>query len=370
MTSPVVPSQGGATALGRSAARRWSRPGPPGRRRPAPLGSVAAAAARFSAGLARPPEVRRQLAGPGEIRPGRLPENLRPPRWWRPPAEAETSVTAQGSHPSRPAAAALRRTVLTGWSTAAQVEPTLPSRGLRRAAAAMPTDGSRAPGGVTLNMAGSTVPVRRIPEVKAAGAMQGADRKLVARRPAPSRPPGSGSVPSSGTGAAGPPGVVTGDGEIRRSVAVPRAGLGNTAPAAPGRPGALNRARANGSAPRQRDRASFPDSAVGRGWVARRRAVQATIAEERGAPPAVHHAARPTDPRSAESLSSALRRSWARPASVASSAVSSTRTEVRRTPASGSLGAGRTPGGRGQSDSMAESRSAGNRFGTRRVARR
>src|ERR1700712_2771033 len=88
-TSIEIPERIG---LGRAAARRWSRPGPPGKPRPAPLGSVAAAAQRFSAGLARAPQVRRQLAGPGEIRPGNMPEGMRPPRWWRPAAAADGGI--------------------------------------------------------------------------------------------------------------------------------------------------------------------------------------------------------------------------------------------------------------------------------------
>src|ERR1700712_5717542 len=88
-TSIEIPERIG---LGRAAARRWSRPGPPGKPRPAPLGSVAAAAQRFSAGLARAPQVRRQLAGPGEIRPGKMPEGMRPPRWWRPAAAADGGI--------------------------------------------------------------------------------------------------------------------------------------------------------------------------------------------------------------------------------------------------------------------------------------
>ena len=66
-----------------------------------------------------------------------------------------------------------------GWGAVAAVRPTLPARGLRRAAKGVPTEGNRVPGGMTQNMAGTVAPVRRLPDVKAAGPMTGADSKLL-----------------------------------------------------------------------------------------------------------------------------------------------------------------------------------------------
>ncbi len=356
MTSPERAADRTQMGLGRTVAQRWSRPGPPGRQRPAPLGSVAAGALRFSAGLARPPQVRRQLAGPGEIRPGRLPENLRPPRWWNPSIAGEPAPAVAASAGSTPGSA--RPMAPVGWGAVAAVRPTLPARGLRRAAKGVPTEGNRVPGGMTQNMAGTVAPVRRLPDVKAAGPMTGADSKLLPPKSVPAQHISTGPRQPLGRGAAGPPGVATGDGEIRRSAAVPRAGISNAAPAAPGRPGPVNRERAAADARGQHDRpgSSIPGPAGGRGWLARRRTVQVAAIQRSAAPPAVRHVAQPTDPRSAESLSAALRRSWARPASVPTSTVRR-RTEVGPALESGSLGGAAPGGGRGRSGPMAESRS-------------
>ena len=323
MTSPVVPSQGGATALGRSAARRWSRPGPPGR---PSAGAAGKRRSRREPGSRRVSPGRRRCVGswPARARfgPAGCPRTSDPrDGGGRPSPKPRRLCDGSGLPPLATGPAALRR--LCYWlEHRRRVEPTLPSRGLRQGCCG---DADRwQPGArrVTQNMAGTAVPVRRMPEVKAAGAMRVQRQKTGCPKPAPAQhiSTGSGSVPSSGRGAAGPPGVVTGDGEIRRSVAVPRAGISNTAPAAPGRPGPVNRERAAGSARGQHDRigSSIPGPAGGRGWVARRRDRAGDRCQQRSAaPPAVQHAAQPTDPRSAESLSSALRRSWARPASVA-----------------------------------------------------
>ncbi len=323
MTSSAGVADRVATGLGRAAAERWARPGPAGRPRPAPLGSVAAAAMRFSAGIARPPKVRRQLAGPGEIRPGRLPEKLRPPRWWSPTA-ADSGAGAWGVAPRDPSAhvsAAAGAPI--GWGAAALVKPDLPARGLRRAAKPVPTEGNRVPGGMAQNMAGSPVPVRRLPDVRAAGAMKGAESKLVVPRSVPARPSaGADSGQPAGRGAAGPPGVTAGDGVIRRSAVVPRVGVssagayragsvesGQQAAGVAGRPGMPGRTSAAGN--------GVPGPVVGRGWIARRvtehaaaQAVQRSHALER---PGSATEVRKAD-RTPSTVSTALRRSWARPA--------------------------------------------------------
>src|SRR6478752_5938222 len=84
---PATPTTSDARAmgaLGPSVARRWAPPGPRTRARPAPLGSVAVAAMRFSAGLGRSPQIRRHLAGPAPIRPATSLGPGRPPVWWLP----------------------------------------------------------------------------------------------------------------------------------------------------------------------------------------------------------------------------------------------------------------------------------------------
>ena len=223
--------------LGRDAARRWARPGPPGRARPAPLGSIAAAAARFSAGLTRAPQIRRELAGPGEIRPSRVPETMRPPRWWSPapedlgvpgtavpgtavPGTAVPGTAVPGTAVPGTAVPGTDTGRTTGWSGARQVAPALPPRGLRRAAQPVPTEKTHVPGGMAVGMTGNAIQVRRLPDVRAAGPMKGADTKLVVPRASPLSNPGpSGS--GSGREVAGPPGAVMGDGALRRAAAVP-----------------------------------------------------------------------------------------------------------------------------------------------------
>ena len=115
---PVTTGSDGAdrstgNSLGMSAARRWAQPGPPGRRRPAPLGTVAAASIRFAAGVARPPHVRRLLAGPGPLKPRAIPDATAPPRWWtgvsRPEPVAvrrQSTTSAASPAPTRTAPAA------------------------------------------------------------------------------------------------------------------------------------------------------------------------------------------------------------------------------------------------------------------------
>src|SRR6478752_5091089 len=87
----------GGGGLGLSVARRWAPPGPRSRARPAPLGSVAEAAMRFSAGLGRPPQIRRQLAGPASVRPASGFGPVRPPLWWLPNEHGGSSVWGDGN---------------------------------------------------------------------------------------------------------------------------------------------------------------------------------------------------------------------------------------------------------------------------------
>ena len=190
----IEPASPDPNVVGRQALRRWARPGPPGRRRPAALGSVAAASVRFAAGVARPPRVRRQLAGPGEIRPTKVAGLVAPPRWWTP--------AATDPEPS--------------WSGTAVRAPSLPRRGLARAVSGMPNAESHVPGAMSSKMTGSTIAVRRIPEVTAAGPMPGASTRLVAPRPGRGpegdRAGPSGRAPGSSSAPAGPATGRTADG--------------------------------------------------------------------------------------------------------------------------------------------------------------
>ncbi len=213
-TPAVGESVVGNSVFGNSVARRWAPPGPRTRPRPAPLGSVAAAAVRFSAGLGQVPQVRRQLAGPKPIRAAGASGaagNVAPPRWWVPaPALTELSWGA-GTVDAAPAS--------TG-------------RLLRRAVGPAPTLQNHRPGAATAAMAGKTIPVRRVPEVTFAGNMKGAASKLVPpRAPAPDVGPGPVRSPSSSlpvssarSKAVGPPGPTAGDGGSHRPAAgaVPR----------------------------------------------------------------------------------------------------------------------------------------------------
>ena len=262
---------GGRTRLGVQAATRWARPGPSGRPRPAPLGSVAVAALRFAAGLGRAPTVRRQLAGPGPIRPAAVPGLVRPPRWWWPEQRDSDPAGGPPPPPSRPFGAAGDRSPVVGRNgdlrkrldgpvagaasspserQQSQLPGTLPvgpavpvppalwarldgvpaasaasaagPRGLHRAIAPVPVHGS-APGGTAAGMTGTTVRVRRMAEVTAVGPMSDGDRlstgKSVGRRGV--------------SGGAGPPGAAAGVGGPGRPEAA-------TDPRRPARSGALD----------------------------------------------------------------------------------------------------------------------------------
>ena len=175
------------TRLGRAAVRRWARPGPPGRRRPAPLGSLAAASQRFVAGIARPPEIRRQLAGTGELRTRRASavDAVAPPRWWA----ATASMAGRA------------------WSDEAEAAPALPRRGLHSISRLMDTAETHVPGRFASTMSGSELRVRRMAEVAAVGPFAGVTTRL-----APPRPD-----PAGGSNRGGPPGQVPGDGAAHRT---------------------------------------------------------------------------------------------------------------------------------------------------------
>ena len=226
-TKPGGERPGPGAGLGRSVAQRWATPGPRTRARPGPLGSVGHAALRFSAGLGRSPQVRRQLAGPAPIRPVGSPQLVRPPLWWRP-----------GEHGSDPVWGAAPRT---GAS-----EP-VPDRQLRRAAGRVPSLTGHQPGSAGTAMKGKPVKVRRVPDVQFSGQMKGAAAKLVPPRSGrgttaghPAGTAAGGPEPRSGSGAGrggqrdspgsvGPPGPGPGDGgsHLRAARAVPRSAVGS-----------------------------------------------------------------------------------------------------------------------------------------------
>ncbi len=182
----------GGGGLGRSVARRWAPPGPRSRARPAPLGSVAEAAMRFSAGLGRPPQIRRQLAGPASVRPASGFGPVRPPLWWLPNERGGSPVWGGGNR---------------GDGNRAPTR--IPDRLLRRAAGRVPAGSDRQPGSAGVAMAGKSVPVRRIPDVQFSGPMRGAASKLVRprSRDGVAGPSGAGTgTTGTGTPAAGPSG--------------------------------------------------------------------------------------------------------------------------------------------------------------------
>ena len=120
---------------------------------------------RFSAGLGRPPQIRRQLAGPASVRPASGFGPVRPPLWWLPNEHGGSPVWGDGNR---------------GDGNRAPVR--IPDRLLRRAAGRVPAGGDRQPGSAGVAMTGKTVPVRRIPDVQFSGPMRGAASKLVRPR--------------------------------------------------------------------------------------------------------------------------------------------------------------------------------------------
>ena len=200
--TPTPASPERRAAFGLSVARRWAPPGPRSRPRPAALGSVAAAAGRFSAGLGRAPQIRRQLAGP-VIRAAKSPGPVRPPLWWRQPCALRTGWGGR-----RPAVVGPRSAAATGR-------------------AAGPVAGRSSAGVGQAAMTGKTIPVRRVPDVQFSGSMKGAATKLV--------PPRSGSGgPHSGAGSGGPGANGSAAASRRASgsngMAVPRGAVGPPGP--------------------------------------------------------------------------------------------------------------------------------------------
>lgn len=202
------------TLHSRAAARR--RPGAAGMA----TGQVGAAARRFAASVARPPEVRRLLADSGPVRVKSFDAVSRPPRWWAPTLP----------EPSAADAAAVPR-----WSSA-----DLPARGLQRVMGPPPSEKTHVPGRFASTMRSQTVNVRRPKEVAEIGTLATGAPKLTtpvrrtaathaagshARGPA-DRAAGHGRSARSGAG----PGHAPGDGEAHRAEpgAVPRAARGFT----------------------------------------------------------------------------------------------------------------------------------------------
>ncbi|MCW2528948.1 MAG: hypothetical protein JWM76_3808, partial [Pseudonocardiales bacterium] len=143
--------------LGRAVVNRLRQPGPLGRPRPAPIGSVAAAATRFAIGTGRSRPIRRLLAGPGSVPVHSIRAvDVRPPRWWTPDA-AVLRTRADATHSAQ----------------AAEPDPAiaLGARGLPRAVQKVPDEKSWTPGRITDRMVSTAVPVRRLQEVTAAGPM-------------------------------------------------------------------------------------------------------------------------------------------------------------------------------------------------------
>jgi hypothetical protein len=140
--STAPDDESAAAPLGPAVQHRLRLPGPPGGRRDATIGSLAARATRFAAATARPVPVRRSLAGPGTfIRPNAVASIVAPPRWWTP-------REAGGG----------------GWPPDA-----LPPRALPRAVRRVPDEQTYAPGGISERLAPSDVRVRRLTETAIGG---------------------------------------------------------------------------------------------------------------------------------------------------------------------------------------------------------
>ncbi len=254
------------TRLGRSAAARFVLRRHPsgGVARTLGIGIVGMAAQRFAAGVARPVEIRRQLAGPGEIRPRGFEPVSAPPRWWVPVEHRPTHAPAHVSAPAHASAHSSARSAtpvtaatatpppippamplptstqahapdLRSWGTTAAsiVSTPLPARGLPRAARLVPTEKTYSPGGFAATMRGAPIPVRRMKEVVGVGSMTGVGAKLQPPTQAPAHP----HTAAASHGSAAPPGAPPGSGSAHRpdaAGAVPRiAPAGQTVPTGP-----------------------------------------------------------------------------------------------------------------------------------------
>ncbi|MEO6887104.1 MAG: hypothetical protein ABI232_12590, partial [Jatrophihabitantaceae bacterium] len=181
-TTATDPDAPDINRLGRGAAMRMRRPGPPlGRLRSSRPGSVASAVQRFAASMSRPIAVRRTLEGPAAV-PVHSPSGsaVAPPRWWTPERVADPD-------PSGSVAVA-----------------DLPARGLPRAVRRVPNEQTWRPGGIAAGMRPDVVQVGRPAAVTAAGPMltQQDHARLTPSRPAPAGP---GADAANSTGSADPP---------------------------------------------------------------------------------------------------------------------------------------------------------------------
>jgi hypothetical protein len=224
--------------LGRAATLRFTLPTQHSRaasaRRPgaslAAMGQLAASARRFAAGIARPVEIRRQVAAPDRVRVKSFDAVSRPPRWWAPtlvdPAAGEAHST-----------------------------PDLPERGLQRVMGAPPSEKTHVPGRFASTMKAQSVRVKRLKEVAEIGSLtSGAPKLTTPVRRSFTGNSGSdqrGEAGQSGSGPSGAgPGHASGDGDAHRpeSGAVPHITRGSTNRGSrppsrtPGRAGLLRRA--------------------------------------------------------------------------------------------------------------------------------
>ena len=312
--SAPTPAGNGTSPFGNAVARRWAPPGPRSRPRPAPLGTVGAAAVRFSVGLGQVPQVRRQLAGPKPIRAAGAAGtagNVAPPRWWVPaPARTESSwgagssaggVGASGGHAGGPGGGASDVGVDVGAVLAA-------GRQLRRAVGPAPTLESHRPGAASAAMTGKVIPVRRVPEVAFTGNMKGAASKLVPPRNNIPEPNGArvDSARAARSKAAGPPGPTAGDGGPHRPAAgaVPRSDALRFGAVSAARAGTVRRQRPTSSA------AAVVVPGVRNRWSDAARAATA-VAAATTAPTALRQAPGQLQP-SAFETANVVRRAWSR----------------------------------------------------------
>uniref|UniRef100_UPI003B3BB8A7 hypothetical protein n=1 Tax=Pseudactinotalea sp. TaxID=1926260 RepID=UPI003B3BB8A7 len=176
MSTDPAESPPDTTRLGRAIVERYRGPHPLQVREAARLGDVAASSMRFVRGWGRPTAIRRMLSGPGSRATDSATDlAVAPPRWW------------------------------TGSDSAAE----LPTRGLRRAAGPVPSEGSRRPGGVPAGLVARAVPMKLPEEVAAVGRMttpaDARTRRMTARSPRSSGGAGGSGTGSSSASRAGPP---------------------------------------------------------------------------------------------------------------------------------------------------------------------
>lgn len=194
------------------------------------VGQVAGRAMRFGAGFGRSLTVRRALQASSRVQAGDAGHGVvRAPRWWRPTSEPVGPDATGG-------AASLH---LGADQGVAVVPPSLPDRGLRRAARPVQTDPSRLPGGTSVNAVPQTVPMRLPKEVAAAGRMlTSIDRRRRSSGPPPA-PDGRGGPSGNASGTGTTPDVArrgTSAGSSEQAVRRAGAGTHGAAGAPTGRP--------------------------------------------------------------------------------------------------------------------------------------